>query len=133
MKFGDKVRYVREQAALTTEQLAKLLNVTQSYISHVENNRRQFSRDKIVKLANELKIPVDFFLREDVETSEHGKVTGNAANTERDPDYFRVVDYAVQANISPQELVQAIEFIRNIRHEINVTLPIFASKRNLTL
>lgn len=129
MKFGDKVRYVRERSSLTTVQLAKLLNVTQSYISHVENNRRQFSRDKIVRLANELKIPVEFFLREDVETLEQLSAIHKLENSEKYPEYHWVVDYAVEANISPKELEQAIEFIRNIRHEINATLPVFTPKQ----
>lgn len=66
MKFGDKVRYIRNKFSLTAEQLAKLLNVTQSYISHIENNRRQLSRDKIVILARKLNTPVEFFLRDDL-------------------------------------------------------------------
>ncbi|SMC32046.1 helix-turn-helix domain-containing protein [Sporomusa malonica] len=120
MNFGDKVRYIREKFSLTTTQLAKLLNVTQSYVSHVENNRRQFGRDKIVVLAKELQIPVEFFLREDVDTLEQIRVSDGLEalfNDERYPNYFGVVDYAVKAGIRPEELEQAIEFIKNIRHK----------------
>ncbi|WP_371371740.1 helix-turn-helix domain-containing protein [Sporomusa aerivorans] len=122
MKFGDKVRYVREKSALTTEQLAKLLNVSQSYISHVENNRRQFGRDKIVSLAKVLNIPVEFFFREDIETLDTFRTIDKLQNAEKTSDYLGVVDYAVKADISPAELQQAIEFIRCIRHKINATL-----------
>lgn len=118
MNFGDKIRYVREKFSLTTEQLAKLLNVTQSYISHVENNRRQFGRDKIVVLAEKLQIPVEFFLREDVEKLEQIKVCDKLEalfNDERYSDYFGVVECAVQADISPEELKQAIEFIKKYK------------------
>ena len=118
MNFGEKVRYIRKKFSLTTEQLARLLNVTQSYISHVENNRRKFGRDKIALLANKLYIPVEFFLREDVKTLE--QITFNNHLTaifedENYPNYFGVVDQAVKAKISPEELEQAIEFIKKYK------------------
>lgn len=120
MNFGDRVRYVRKKFALTTEQLAQLLNVTQSYISHVENNRRQFGRDKIILLAKKLHIPVEFFLSEDVEILEqikiNNKLTPILFGDESFPDYCEVVNHAVKAKISPAELEQAIEFIK--RHKI---------------
>ena len=117
MRFGDKVRFVREKFALTTEQLAKLLNVTQSYISHVENNRRRLGRDKIVLLASKLQLPVEFFLREDVTTLEELElnVKLKALVTEKYLNYFVVVDKAVEASISPAELEQAIEFIKTYK------------------
>ena len=117
MNFGEKVRYVRKQFSLTTEQLAQLLNVTQSYISHVENNRRKFGRDKIALLANKLYIPVEFFLREDVKTLEQIKNNNLTAilEDERYPNYLAVVGQAVQAKISPEELEQAIEFIKKYK------------------
>ncbi|MDF2571693.1 MAG: Helix-turn-helix domain [Sporomusa sp.] len=118
MNFGDKIRYVREKFSLTTEQLAKLLKVTQSYISHVENNRRQLGRDKIVVLAKELQVPVEFFLREDVKTLEELELTDklrSMLNNEKYLNYFVVMDKAVEADISPEELEQAIEFIKKYK------------------
>lgn len=118
MNFGEKVRYVRKKFSLTTEQLAQLLNVTQSYISHVENNRRKFGRDKIALLANKLYIPVEFFLREDVKTLEQVKNNNNLTAIFEDesyPNYFEVVGRAVHAKISPEELEQAIEFIKKYK------------------
>ncbi len=116
MNFGDKVRYIRDRFSLTTEQLAKLLNVTQSYISHVENNRRQLSRDKIVILAKEFNTPVEFFLCDDMKTLEEIEFEGKVRamlNDEKYLNYFVVVDKAVNARISPEELDQAIEFLKN--------------------
>ncbi|SDE37371.1 helix-turn-helix domain-containing protein [Sporomusa acidovorans] len=118
MNFGDKVRYVREKFSLTAEQLAKILNVTQSYISHVENNRRQFGRDKIILMANKLRIPVEFFLREDVETLEQltnrDKLEAFLGD-ERYLDYFIVLDQAVKADITPKELERAINYIKEYK------------------
>lgn len=122
MNFGGKVRYVRERFSLTTEQLARILNVTQSYISHVENNRRQFGRDKIILMANKLSIPVEFFLREDVERLEQIKMNDKLEvifKDEKYSDYFEVVGHAVKAEISPEELKQAIDFIKRYKTQDN--------------
>ncbi|CQR70242.1 helix-turn-helix protein [Sporomusa ovata DSM 2662] len=115
MKFGDKVRYIRNKFSLTAEQLAKLLNVTQSYISHIENNRRQLSRDKIVILARKLNTPVEFFLRDDLNTLEEigfEEKFRAMVNDEKYVNYFVLVNKAVAASISPEELDQAIEFLK---------------------
>ena len=118
MKFGDKVRYIRNRFSLTTEQLAKILNVTQSYISHIENNRRQLSRDKIVILARELNTPIEFFLYDDLKTLEEiGAEEKFKAmlHDEKYYNYFVIVNKAVDASISPDELDQAIEFLKNYK------------------
>ncbi len=118
MNFGDKVRYVRKKFSLTTEQLAKLLNVTQSYISHVENSRRLLGRDKIISLANQLHIPVEFFLREDITALEELEQSGQLQAMLKNNmyvNYFVAVDKAVAASISPAELEEAIEFIKRYK------------------
>lgn len=118
MKFGDKVRYIRARFSLTIEQLAKLLNVTESYISHIENNRRQLSRDKIVMLAKKLNTPVEFFLIDDLETLEeigHEAKVRAMLNDKNYFNYFVVLGQAMDARISPEELAQAIEFLKSYK------------------
>lgn len=118
MNFGDKVRYVRKKLSLTTEQLAKLLHVTQSYISHIENNRRQLGRDKVLLLADQLHVPVEFFLRDDVKTLEELELSVQLQTKLKDKgylNYFIAVDKAVEASISPAELEEAIEFIKRYK------------------
>ncbi|CVK20454.1 MULTISPECIES: helix-turn-helix domain-containing protein [Sporomusa] len=117
MKFGDKVRYIRSRFSLTIEQLAKLLNVTESYISHIENNRRQLSRDKIVMLAKKLNTPVEFFLIDDVETLEEIEQAAKVRTMLNDKNYFNyfaVVGQAMDARVSPEQLALAIEFLKLI-------------------
>jgi len=118
MTFGEKVRYVREKAGLTTEELARLLDVSQSYISHVENNRRLLGRSRIVALAKALDTPVEFFLRDDILTPEDLLMNDKAKSLligSRYVNYFVAVDKAVEADISPEELEKAIEFIKQYK------------------
>lgn len=118
MTLGEKVRLVREKAGLTTEELARRLNVSQSYISHVENNRRLLGRDRIVALAKTLDIPVEFFMRDDVRSFDELKATPTLQARlagSRYVNYLVVIDKAVEAGVSPEELERAIEFIRNYK------------------
>ena len=58
MRFGQRVRELRQDKGLTQRQLADRINVSFSYISKVENERLQFgdfpSEKFIHKLASEL-------------------------------------------------------------------------------
>lgn len=66
MKFGRRVRKLREQRDWTQKVLADRLDVSVSYISKVENGRLHFgdypSAKFIHKLANELKADEDELL-----------------------------------------------------------------------
>ncbi|KYZ75396.1 hypothetical protein AXX12_14710 [Anaerosporomusa subterranea] len=120
MTLGEKVRFVREKAGLTTEELARRLKVSQSYISHVENNRRLLGRDRIVALSKTLDIPVEFFLREDILRLDELKVSSALRarlSESRYANYLVALDKAVEAEISPEELERAIEFIRNYKNQ----------------
>lgn len=120
MTLGEKVRFVREKAGLTTEEFARRLEVSQSYISHVEHNRRLLGRDRIVALAKSFGIPVEFFLREDIcrldQLNSSSSLQALLADS-RYVNYLVVLDKAVKADISPEELERAIEFIRNYKQE----------------
>lgn len=121
MTLGEKVRFVREKAGLTTEELAKRLNISQSYISHVENNRRLLGRDRILALAKTLDIPVEFFMRDDIvslgDLKAAPELKARLAGS-RYVNYLVAIDKAVEAEISPEELERAIEFIRNYKVKI---------------
>lgn len=115
MGFGDKIRYIRGRFSLTTKQLATLLHVSQSYISHVEHNRRKLSRDKIIMLSKELNTPVEFFLYDEPQTLENIESRERSRSILHDEDYLNyavVVHQALEAHISPEELGQAIEFLK---------------------
>ncbi|WP_143122695.1 hypothetical protein [Sporomusa acidovorans] len=73
-------------------------------------------------MANKLCIPVEFFLREDVETLEQIKINNKLATIFADEsfsDYFEVVKHAVKAKISPEELEQVIAFIKRYKTRDN--------------
>ncbi len=75
MRFGDRVRMLRELQNLTQRELAERMAVSISYISKVENERLHFgdypSEKFIHKLAHELQADEDelLFLTERVPAS----------------------------------------------------------------
>ena len=66
MKFGERVRELREGRELTQKELARRLKVSPSYVNKVENERLQFgdypSAKFIHKLAAELEADEDELL-----------------------------------------------------------------------
>ncbi|MGZ0174362.1 MAG: helix-turn-helix domain-containing protein, partial [Planctomycetales bacterium] len=66
MKFGNRVRQLRQERALTQRQLAALLDVTSTYISKVENTKLHHgdypSESFIIHLAEALDADTDELL-----------------------------------------------------------------------
>lgn len=80
MKYGEKVKYIREYLLpkrlglkkVSTYELAEMLGVNQSFVSHVENPKpgkpeRKFGRDTTIKLADLAGIPLDAIERDDID------------------------------------------------------------------
>lgn len=57
--LGEVLRDARVSAELTLRDLAKKLEITPSYISDIENDRRVPSEDVLARLAAELKLTFD--------------------------------------------------------------------------
>lgn len=56
--LGEKIKEARKNKGLTTTQLAEMIDVSQGYISHLENNRKKNPSPEILqKIANVLEIP----------------------------------------------------------------------------
>lgn len=62
MKTGEKIRYLRIRNNLTSKELSKVLNISESSISLIENGKRKPSLDMIVKIADYFKVTTDFLL-----------------------------------------------------------------------
>lgn len=56
VKFGKRVQELRKQRELTQEDLADLVGVDRSYMGFVERGERNPTLDKLIKIAQALKI-----------------------------------------------------------------------------
>lgn len=62
MKFGETIRKKRESEGLLLRQVAAFLEVDTAFVSKLERNERNASREQVVKLAEFLHIPSDQLL-----------------------------------------------------------------------
>ena len=61
MTIGDKIRKIRIEKNMSQKKLANLTGISQTYISKIEENKRQPTFSKMVKIANALGIPIEQF------------------------------------------------------------------------
>ena len=62
MKPGEKIRYLRLKNNLTSKELSKALNISESSMSLYESGKRKPSIDFIIKAANYFNVTTDFLL-----------------------------------------------------------------------
>ncbi|MCH7413112.1 helix-turn-helix transcriptional regulator [Belliella sp. R4-6] len=60
--YGDKVKAIRKKQNVSQEKLAELADLDRTYISDIENGKRNVSIETVFKIANALDKPmVSFF------------------------------------------------------------------------
>lgn len=62
MKTGEKIRYLRTKNNITSKQLGKILDISESSISLYENGKRTPNIELIVKVADLFNVSTDFLL-----------------------------------------------------------------------
>lgn len=62
MKTGEKIRYLRIKNNLTSRELSKVLNISESSISLYENGKRKPRIELIIKIADYFNVTTDFLL-----------------------------------------------------------------------
>lgn len=58
VRFGQKLREIRQQQGISQEKLAELAGLHRTYVSSVERGERNISLLNIEKLALALKVPL---------------------------------------------------------------------------
>ena len=115
MVLGEKVRAARERLGWTTQMLADKVNLSQPYISEIENGNKNPSAKTIMKLAASLNVPGEFLLRNDVKTLSEMEIESavkNKIDSSKYFPYFVTVDHAIASGVTPEELMDAIQFIQ---------------------
>jgi len=59
----EQLKKAREQAALSQEEVAKILHKTQSYISKIESGQRKIDIIQLKEFAKIYKKPLDYFIK----------------------------------------------------------------------
>ena len=59
---GEKIRYIRETYDVKGNELADILNISKSSISHYEKNDRDVPLRNLVKISNYFDLSLDYIL-----------------------------------------------------------------------
>lgn len=141
--LGSKIKQLRDQSGITSQQLAEMSNVSQAYISQIENNRRQPSYNTLQAIAFALNTSIDCILSSDNNTADSlnnissNRSCENESQYDQDSysyqkassswvaretislnslvDYALAIDSARRANISPEELCEAVEALKKLK------------------
>src|SRR5438094_1814012 len=62
-QVGDRIRELRERRGFTLDELAARSGVSKSFLSEVENAKRNLSAEYLLRVANALGASVDYLLR----------------------------------------------------------------------
>ncbi|EGQ3915436.1 helix-turn-helix transcriptional regulator, partial [Staphylococcus pseudintermedius] len=60
MNIGDNIKKIRKEKNITQSQLARSLEISQSYLSDLENNRKNLGIKTIEKIAKKLNVSVAY-------------------------------------------------------------------------
>lgn len=88
--LGEKIKKERIRLSLTQEKLAEKVNISESFMGHIERGGRKLSIDTLVNIANELNVSIDFLLLDSVEPEPN--VALNRITTmlkEKDPEKLK--------------------------------------------
>ncbi|MGX7199210.1 helix-turn-helix domain-containing protein [Enterococcus nangangensis] len=69
MSIGQNIKSIRKKRNLTQKEFAKILEISNSYMSELESDKRNLSIDTINKIAKKLNVPTMQLLTQDAETN----------------------------------------------------------------
>ena len=117
--FGKRLRYARERSGFTQEHLAEKIGCSRALINHYENDRKQPRLKNLKLIAEILDRPQEFFLDDRIKIySEHEiEQAAKAINSENYMDYNIVISEAVEAEVTPEELRQFINILKNAKQK----------------
>ena len=64
--IGDRIKQIRENLGWTQEKLAEEASISKSFLSDVENNKRDISSTNVLKIANATGSSLEYLLRGEV-------------------------------------------------------------------
>ena len=73
MKFGQNLKRIRKRMNMTQKQLADEIEISQSYLSDIENGRKNLSIKTVKKLADSLGLSVNDLFNDETTFKEKDK------------------------------------------------------------
>ncbi|MBN1776676.1 MAG: helix-turn-helix transcriptional regulator [Clostridiales bacterium] len=99
--LGRRIRKQRTQRGWTQEALAERVNVSTSFVGHVERGSRKASLETLVSMANALDVSVDYLLSGSINNSVIGPMPKGLSNQQRTA--LKEILTTIQDNLSEWE------------------------------
>ena len=104
LDIGNRIKALRKRKKLNQEELAELVNMSASHISHIENATTKISLPCLVDIANSLDVSVDYLLCGSLNSTNDIYVSEMTTSlSECTPDENRIIYETVMALISSLE------------------------------
>ena len=109
--LGVKLKYLRKKSRLKQSDLAVILGVSRSQLSHYEQNFGKPSYDVLMKMCNYFGVPLDYF------SDQTGPINELVQALELSDDEFkkRVKLFFEGQQLTDDELKKMIEFVKFMR------------------
>lgn len=114
MKFGEKIKYLRNRRGLSAKELAGLLDISLSFLSYLENGTRKASPGTLRKMVEVLDVPMDYLTQDHIVNLEEYTLSKSAVNFLNEKDvvnYMAAYGKAKNSGITAEELNDAIDFL----------------------
>jgi len=122
VNLGKKIKMLRGTGPgkMTAQELADKLKVSQPYISQIERGKRNASAKRIRDMADIFGVPYGYLMSDDVFTLDEFNASQSLKkeyNSQRYIPYYVVVDKAIDREISPDELEDALNFVNRYKNK----------------
>ncbi|HHW4764683.1 helix-turn-helix domain-containing protein [Staphylococcus aureus] len=83
MNIGDNIKKIRKEKNITQSELAKSLEISQSYLSDLENNRKNLGINTVEKIAKKLNVTIGYL-------TSGNKMLGDLTEKEEEEEFFKL-------------------------------------------
>ena len=101
MNIGEKIKDLRRNRSMTQEALAERVNVSTSFVGHVERGTRKASLETLVAMANALDVSLDYLLSGSMNSSVIGPIPRSLSSQQRTA--LKEILSTIQDNLSGWE------------------------------
>lgn len=117
MNIGIKLKQLRTDKGLTLKQLAEITKLSISFISDIENGRRNPSLENLNILASALDVSSETLISESNVPILNDPFKTNHSQSSIDKEYFRIAQDAKKNGIPPEDFAMALEIVRKFKEK----------------
>lgn len=99
--LGARLRKLRIRAQMTQEELAQEIEVSTSFVGHIERGSRKASLETMVKIANAMEISLDYLLSGSLQQSVIGPLPAQLSEKKRTA--MKAILTAIEDNLTAWE------------------------------